>query len=195
MSRAAARRMAARRGSGSNQTKMDELGRRTIAKNLLCDTGNHFFSYLRPPPPQPTVMTALSLSLAVSPRDGYRTLWLISNRCCIFFPACKSVTEKKKKNIQGWSLVALEPDRRYFYFFFQDALAYLGQRGSLPRNTRQPAHPGLSWQGKKFAHLWRMVSFRTTFRRLASICCLKCGLWEGSVLHFQPSESEVIVSV
>lgn len=74
MSRAAARRMAVRRGSGSNQTKMDELGRRTIAKNLLCDTGNHFFSYLRPPPPTHGYDSSLSLSLAVSPRDGYRTL-------------------------------------------------------------------------------------------------------------------------
>lgn len=71
MSRAAARRMAARRGSGSKETKMDELSRRTIAKNLLCDTGTLFFSEHRHPP---TPGYDSSLSLAVSPRDDYRTL-------------------------------------------------------------------------------------------------------------------------
>lgn len=60
MSRVAAGRMVARCGSGSNQTKMDELSRRTIGKNLLRDTENLFF-FGPLTPPQPPVMTALSL--------------------------------------------------------------------------------------------------------------------------------------
>lgn len=117
MSRAAAQRMAARRGSGSNQTKMDELGRWTIAKNLLCDTGNHFFSYLRPPPNPRLWQLSLSLSRRVS-EGQLQNIMIDFKPLLYFFPRMQECNRKKKKNIQGWSLVALEPDRRYFYFFF-----------------------------------------------------------------------------